>query len=274
MGKMKSSIDIEKSIYYLLVGSLIVGLLGAGGYFVYVSFLLTIFLGGATLYLVFKQKKMTMPMDYNVLAIGVVVLFYLLTPMWAVDSGMALAGYFKFLPVFLFFILLYQIGDKKENIIQLLPTFGSIMTVFSFVMMQFEVFRDYVSVAGRLAGFFQYPNTYAAFMLVCLVIASYQLNIKKMDWLMIVHIICGIFGIYMSGSRTVFILTALAIFGMAISKKEVRRVVVPVFVVGIVAAVIIVLLGKGVSGFARFTDISLNSSTLLGRFLYYIDAIR
>lgn len=244
-----------------------------GGYFEYVSSVLTILLLFVEIYFIFRFKKFQVACDINMAALLILIVSYLVTTIWAIDSGMAFLGFIKFLPVFLYFLLLCQMEEQRERIIALLPLLGSLMTIFSFVMMQFTAFKEYVTVAGRLAGFFQYPNTYALFLLVCLIVAVYQIDIKHPDWLCIGYILVLLFGIYMSGSRTAFLLTAATIMVLAMAKKEVRRFVLPGFLICLVLAVVITVVSGNQSGFARFTTMFTNSSTMLGRFLYDRDAV-
>ena len=81
-----------------------------------------------------------------------------------------------------------------------------------------KFFEQWVSVAGRLSGFFQYPNTYALFMLICLILVMWRFDYKKIDWLDIVYGVAAVFGIIMSGSRTVFVLTAVAVIWVVCGK--------------------------------------------------------
>ena len=192
----------------LMTCIVIVGILG-GGYYVSVSAVTGIVLTGVLFYRMYVKKRITAAWDLNMAAFAVLVFGYLLSCLWAVDSGMALMGVVKFLPLLLFYVLVSGLTDEREK-----------MTAFSFVMMQFEVFEQWVSVAGRLSGFFQYPNTYALFMLICLILVMWRFDYKKIDWLDIVYGVAAVFGIIMSGSRTVFVLTAVAVIWVFAAKSS------------------------------------------------------
>lgn len=170
----------------LMTCIVIVGILG-GGYYVSVSAVTGIVLTGVLFYRMYVKKRITAAWDLNMAAFAVLVFGYLLSCLWAVDSGMALMGVVKFLPLLLFYVLVSGLTDEREKMIASLPMLGCLMTAFSFVMMQFEVFEQWVSVAGRLSGFFQYPNTYALFMLICLILVMWRFDYKKIDWLDIVY---------------------------------------------------------------------------------------
>lgn len=183
----------------LMACIVIVGILG-GGYYVSVSAVTGIVLTGVLFYRMYVKKRITAAWDLNMAAFAVLVFGYLLSCLWAVDSGMALMGVVKFLPLLLFYVLVSGLTDEREKMIASLPMLGCLMTAFSFVMMQFEVFEQWVSVAGRLSGFFQYPNTYALFMLICLILVMWRFDYKKIDWLDIVYGVAAVFGIIMSGT--------------------------------------------------------------------------
>ena len=266
----------EKKEYLFLAALLGSSLCMAGGYFVYVSCVVTVLLliGIAFIYAKDgKKSKVLIPWDLPMLSISTMVFSYLITTIWSIDEGMVIWGFLKFFPALLFFLLLRRSEDKKEELIQLLPLFGTLMTIFSALMMQFEVFKEYVSVAGRLAGFFQYPNTYAIFMLICMIIAFYKIDWKKPDWLLLVYFIVALAGILLSGSRTTLVFLISCILYWLISKKEKRKLVLGGIATCSVVGIGLAFLGTGTQILERISSISLESSTLLGRFLYYLDAI-
>ena len=256
----------------LMTCIVIVGILG-GGYYVSVSAVTGIVLTGVLFYRMYVKKRITAAWDLNMAAFAVLVFGYLLSCLWAVDSGMALMGVVKFLPLLLFYVLVSGLTDEREKMIASLPMLGCLMTAFSFVMMQFEVFEQWVSVAGRLSGFFQYPNTYALFMLICLILVMWRFDYKKIDWLDIVYGVAAVFGIIMSGSRTVFVLTAVAVIWVFAAKSSGKKVIISVFAAGAGVAVILAVAAGSAGILERFTNISFGASTFLGRILYVQDAL-
>lgn len=264
----------RQTLVWYLTGNLILALILAGGYLQPAAALLCIFLGAALTAGIWKTGKLVFSCDRHGAVLFLIVLMYLASVLWAVDRGMAFGGFIHFLPIFLFYMLLCQCIEEREHIITLLPPLGSLMTLFSFIMMQFPVFKDYVSVAGRLSGFFQYPNTYALFMLVCLIIAAYRLRSERMDWLDVLYCGAALFGIFMSGSRTTFLILLGVLAWFLLKERKIRRVVLPAAVLLLILTVLL-----GISGIAgdvsgRFLSLSLHSSTLLGRLLYAQDALR
>lgn len=259
--------------YFHAAALVLAGIIG-GGYFCCVSAVLSVAFLAMIVYMFLRSNTFYITCDLNLAAVVCLTAGYFLSGLWAVDSGMAFMGGIKFLPVFLFFFILCQTPDQKERLIRLLPLLGSLMTLFSFIMMQFSVFQIYVSVAGRLAGFFQYPNTYALYMLICMVISVYMIDVKKIDWMWVVHIFAALFGIYLSGSRTVMVLSLFTVFLVFLLRKELRKYAVLGLGFFIVLVLVLAFCGLGAGILSRLTSMAENASTFWGRLLYDRDAIK
>lgn len=259
---------------WCLTGSLVFALVLAGGYFQPTAAVFCIVLGALLLVSLWKNGKIVFPNDRYAFIFALIPVLYLITAMWAVDSGMALTGFIHFLPVLLFYVLLCRNMNQKQMMIESLPLLGSLMTLFSFLMMQFPVFQKYVCVAGRLAGFFQYPNTYALFMLICLIIVVYRMQENKLDWLDIACGAASIFGIYMSGSRTTAVLLFLVFIFFFFKSRKLRKILIPMALILLAAVAALGMLGITENLVGRLFDLSLRSSTFLGRLLYAQDAVK
>lgn len=261
-------------LYYFLFIILIVSGIAGGGYFCCVSAVLLIVLMIMAVCLLIRSGEFWISFDWNLAAVVTLTLGYFLAGLWAVDSGMSLMGGIKFLPVLIYFFVMCQVLEQRERLIQSLPVMGSLMTVFSFALMQFPAFSEYVSVAGRLAGFFQYPNTYALFMLVCLLVSVYRMSIKKTDWMIAIHVLIALTGIYLSGSRTVMVMTIVVFFMLLILKKELRKY--SILCVGgfVILAAVLAFGGYGKEIYDRLLSMGGNASTFWGRLLYDRDAIK
>ena len=205
------------------------------------------------------------------IAILTLILFYMLSCFWAIDSGMAFIGFLKFLPVFLYLLMLMQ-QDKKDDIIEKLPYIATIMTIIATLGAQIPVFETFFSVSGRLAGFFQYPNTFALFLLVSELIVISKTKLSVID---IMIMIILIFGLIYTGSRTVFVLSIISNLILLFYGKS-RRVklvvVISAFIAVFVAAIYLLLSGNE-TVFSRIVEISPNESTFIGRWLYFFDAL-
>lgn len=207
------------------------------------------------------------------LSCGVVVLFYLVTTIWAIDSGTAIYGFVKFLPILLFSVASsFYNYDDRQDLLSFVPII-SVMTGYLSLALSFvPQFKDWFLVAERLGGFFQSPNVFAIYALVGLVILinSEMIGVKK--WGLIIALI-GL--IFLSGSRSVFVLLALVVVItiFKLKSKKAKIMIASIFAGFIILGVLVVALTDNFQTFGRFLTISLNSSTFLGRLLYYKDAI-
>lgn len=191
-----------------------------------------------------------------------------LTPLWAADKGMAVFGIVRFLPLVLFALLVMQDPKLPDTFLSLLPLSGCLVTVLSLVLLPW--FSDTLIVNGRLAGFFQYPNSFAAFLLCGLIL---QAMAERSKWDLPVCLIL-IIGIILSGSKTVFVLTVLAIIAIALIRRQKKLTL-------FLAASLVLGLGAGLlaermgllSQADRFTEVTPSAGTFLVRLLYYRDAL-
>ena len=219
-----------------------------------------------------KDKSLSIYVNSVSFAVFVMTVFYGISTVWAVDSGMALFGFLKFMPAFLFLIAVMQEENSIEEIKWFLPYFAAGLTVISVICMCIPILKNSFSVAGRLAGFFQYPNTFALFLLVAELILIARKELKKKDVLVLL-ILLG--GLLYTGSRAVFVLAVFSNALLALLQKNKRKRVVFLLIVGGIAATLIIystFVGDA-DVLSRFARLSLNESTFAGRLLYYQDAI-
>ncbi len=234
-----------------------------------VSIILFIYL----LYLYNKNKKLIFVSNIETISICVIVLFYAVSSLWAVDRGMAIWGFLKFLPVLLFLMCIIQLGNEiKTKLFRLVPYIGAIMTIISFVFMFIPVINKYFSTAGRISGFFQYPNVFALFLLLGTIILLTQ---KKLSIKNIILFVVLTVGIFATGSRTVFLIYAITLVIIAVFKKskKLRITVFLILAVSLITTVLYVLLTDNFSSIGRYLTTSFSESTFIGRILYYIDAV-
>jgi tetratricopeptide (TPR) repeat protein len=81
-------------------------------------------------------------------------------------------------------------------------------------------------------------------------------------------------GILMTGSRSVFIFTVITLIVLFIRNKALRKFLVIVSLALVVFSIFFVVSTGSYQNFGRFLTISSESSTFLGRLLYYKDGIR
>lgn len=245
-----------------------------GGYHLAVSCFLSILLLIFLVYKSFSQKDFCVIKPNAALAgVGLIVFSYLVVTLWAVDKGAAIYGFFKILPVGLFAAVL-SIYDKgtREEIIEAVPYAAVSNGVLAYGLSFIPGLSGYFLVADRLGGFFQSPNVFAVFCLAGIVVllTAEKITIKKLVITALLVLL-----IFLSGSRTVFVFLIVTIVALLfkIKNKAVKLTLLGIIVGAIGISIIAVVVTGSVQTLGRFLTISLESSTLLGRILYYIDAI-
>ncbi len=245
-----------------------------GGYHVAVSCFLSVLLLLYMVYSAFAEvKRAKMQMGLTVGSIILLALSYLVVCLWAVDSGTAIYGFFKLLPVALLSLIISSYDKaKRMEILDCVPLTAAVNGVLSYALSFIPDLTDYFLVAERLGGFFQSPNAFAIFCLagIIILLTSEKIDFKK--WLLAAVLTLLIF---LTGSRTVFIflVVTVLIFVVTLKNKKMKRNIILLLVGVIGVSVIAVIVTDSVQTVGRFLTISLESSTFLGRLLYYKDAI-
>lgn len=224
--------------------------------------------------LVYTIRKRTINVYINLCsgAVLAITVGYLISIFYAVDKGATVIGFVKYLPVLLYLLVLMQQDKSFEDYLKVIPPIACFMTVVSAVLMQIPVLTSWFSVSGRLAGFFQYANTFALFLLVAFIITATKEKLSKIDYL---YIAVFVFGILYSGSRTVFVLSIVALAAVIIfGKNKKNKIVFISAALGITAiAFLYAVITDNFDTIGRFMTMSLKESTFVGRFLYFIDAL-
>ncbi len=245
-----------------------------GGYHLAVSCFLSVLLMLFLIYKSLTQKDFCKIKPNAVLfSIGIIVVSYLVVTLWAVDKGTAIYGFFKVLPVGLFTVVFSIYSKETRNeIVEIVPYAAIANGVVSYILSFVPSLSDYFLIADRLGGFFQSPNAFAIYCLVGIIIllTSEKINVKKLILTAILVVL-----IFLSGSRTVFIflLVAIVVLFFNIKNKKIKLTVLGIVILMIAVSVIVVAVTGSFQTVGRFLTISLESSTFLGRILYYIDAI-
>lgn len=250
---------------------LLLSIFCVGGFNEHISCLLSCV---ATIYFLVKilsRKEMKLHTDLFSIAIAVSCLFYGLTCFWAIDSGMAFIGFLKFMPIFLYMLILWQ-EEKGPEILDTLPYIAAVLVVISATGAQIPFLKAFFVVAGRFAGFFQYPNTFALFLLLCELLILQRGRLKVIDYA-VVAILIG--GLLYTGSRTVFILFIISNIAMVliIASKKMRITLLAFMVFSIVAVLIVMHLFQDKAIINRYLNMDFGASTFIGRILYVVDAL-
>lgn len=255
--------------YSFTDGILLVSLLLIGGFHEYISCILSVAMSIWLLVRSVHRKQLCVRKDFLTSAVVAVCLGYGLTCFWAVDRGMALIGFLKFLPLLLYLLCLQQ-EDGTHRVLEVLPCFGVVLAAISAIGMQFPAAERLFAVAGRLAGTFQYPNTFAVFLLVCELLLLKKPGKKLWDYGILLMLVAGF--LY-TGSRTAFIVAILANGAMLLSMTQKKVRVISLSVMGGVCVICLLLALNPESVLHRYLTISLTESTFVGRLLYWVDAL-
>lgn len=257
----------------ILQGFLLIAPFLWGGFYEAVSCVFTIFLAGYLLYSVRRTGGLTLRVNLTLISVLVLTLMYGVSAVWAVDHGMAVFGFVKFLPLPLFaLVLMQEKAEERVKLLDMVPVSGCLMTVLSFALSRIPALEKYFLVNGRLAGFFQYPNAFALFLIAGVVILAGKDTWSKVQ---IPGCVILLFGVALTGSRTAFAVLLIVMLGMVIFHKN-RRIqgalLLLLAVMVAVTALYAVLTGN-VSNVGRYLTSSLHASTFLGRLLYFKDAL-
>ena len=260
----------EKSLSFCDVIFLIAMVL-AGGFNEHISCILSCALL-VYLFIRFASKKeIYYKSNLLTVSIAVICLGYGLTYFWAIDSGMAFIGFLKFLPVLLYLIAMQQSG-KKTDLLNILPYFAAVLVIISAVGAQISVIKSFFIVSGRFAGVFQYPNTFALFLLICELLLLKKFKFRILDCIAMLLLVGGVF---YTGSRTVFVLFFLANFVLllVLVKKRTRITIIISSVVAAFVLLGVLYLFKDNPIVSRYLNINFGASTFVGRILYFVDAL-
>lgn len=218
-----------------------------------------------------KNGMLTIRFSLPLLAAAVIAGGFLISTFWAVDRGMAPLGFVKFLPFPLFLLCFAQPdAPSGERLLRTVPGSAAVMTVVSFLLGQIPSLYDIVFEGRRLAGFFQYSNSFALFLLLGVLILLQAEKTWKMREILCLLILFA--GIAFSGSRTTMLLLGAAVLGnLVLQKKDRLRRFLPAGALAL--TVLLGVLGdpESVGRFLRlFGD---GAGTLTTRLLFWHDAL-
>lgn len=267
MGKIKEFLSDTYAAEWILLLSLVL----SGGFNEYVGCVLSAIISVLLIVKIAQNRNLVVNINITSLSIAVITLLYLISCFYAIDSGMAFVGFLKFLPVLLYMLLLMQDKGIKEHLIALLPYVALALGVLSLVLVFIPSTRDYFTVSDRLAGFFQYPNTFALFLLVGELTALSKEKLKPID---IISALLLIILLLFTGSRAVFILAVFSNVLIIFFRKGKKVKILLGIVVAVLAVAVLLMLPlfNNSEIFSRYFTISFTESTFVGRLLYYFDA--
>lgn len=194
--------------------------------------------------------------------------------LWAIDYAENMAGILRGIVLFMTLLLVgLMTEEEKEKGLSCIPVLGAVTTVTGIVANCSVGLRNLFWTAGRLGGFFQYPNTCALFELIGIIICTSKLEKKKDSFWMGILLLL-VTGLFLTGSRGILILSML--WGAWHAKKN-KKFVFPFLILLstflLCGGVYAVCTGDRQNVGRIFTLLTSNS-TIYGRMLYDIDALR
>ncbi|MBD5475609.1 MAG: O-antigen ligase family protein [Lachnospiraceae bacterium] len=207
--------------------------------------------------------------------------FQIAVSLWAVDRSANTAGIVRGIVILLWMhICLQWDSDIRLQMLRMIPDMGGAMVILSVIASFFDKTKHLFWRAERLGGFFQYANTCALFLLLGIIIHSFEWESKKGKknqkewWLGIGKITALIIGILLTGSRSILIIGILWGIIHSICHKSFRKVFICMIAgVGVLAGLYYAFTGEGTQNISRIFTVMNSNSTLYGRILYDIDGI-
>lgn len=225
------------------------------------------------LWLLSRKRNLLIPMNIATYGLGILFLGYLTSIFVAKDKGIAFLGVIRIVMLIGFWLFWNNITPfAQKRMKNVIPDIAAVLTIGTFILYFFPPIREYLYQADRMGGVFQYSNTYALFLLISIVILFYredEANRRSLyrKYIELCVLICGII---FCGSRSVLVLAVITLGGMLIFKHRDRKIWIGVLVVSSVLCLALQLVLQ--LDIQRLLRITLDSSTLNGRFLYWQDA--
>ena len=265
--KKAENIDILLIKIFFFITPFLFGL-----YYEFSSYFAQIFILVILLIKLLKQKKIKVYFNFASISLAIISVGYLFTCIYAVDKGMGILGFLKFTIPLTFGLLLMQYKQEEvKDMMNLIPISGVIMVIVS-ILFKYIPFLPNVFYLqnGRMMGFLQYANTFALLLLIGIIYIGYS---KQPKWKIIIYNVVLLFGILISGCRTVQILTLLNYIIMIIKQKELRMYFIALVIIAIAGTIGYVLITGNLNTVGRYLTTSTSSRSLQERLLYYKDAI-
>lgn len=224
---------------------------------------------------VLMNKRFIIQKDPSLLFLTILAITALITIFTGISSGDSFIGALRYLSVLLWALLTLQMPpQKREDALLYLPSVALLMLVVSAALFFFPDTRSFITNGNnRLAGFFQYANTFALFLLLGFAIYMEKMASQDSFIKQILYAIVFLTGILWTGSRLTLGLTALFMIFSFVKQKDLRRCYLVLFAAtAAILVIILIIAGIAKNPFYRLIDVS--GSTFYGRLIYYQDALK
>jgi len=244
-----------------------------GLYYEACSAIISVFL---FIWLILRSKSTGLVFRWNAASIVAFVIFglYTISPLWAVDKGLSTWAIAKYLPIPLFVICIMQLSPEDKLVLYRdIPLMGVIMAVLSFALQYVPTIGELFSVKGQLAGFFEYPNAFACFLMLGIIVTIFNLKNETNKYKSPIILAVLSAALFLSGSRAALIIGLFAVLASLIISKGARlKVALPVFAVAVVVGYFITTL-LGDESAEHIQNAMDGSSSFLSRIIYWKDAL-
>lgn len=279
--KNKRPEKIIKTNYLIYLFEIAPFILGLSNVYTKLFFGAVIFI--SLLILILTSNKIEISFSKNTIAGLVIFVFSFITIFTGINREKSFTGFLILLSYAAFVFLLMKLQkdygsheDFIESMLHTLPETAAILVIVSAICSTIDFINKIVLINHRLSGFFQYANTMGLYLLIALIFYFYRekdnnKGFSKIydDYILPIIIVVGIIW---TGSRFTFVLFAATIIFIFIKKKEERKKLLVISIVIIAALICYAAVSGNMKSFARIFTFSKNS-TLMGRFLYWVDAL-
>ncbi|GKX28554.1 hypothetical protein SH1V18_10340 [Vallitalea longa] len=259
--------SIEKAI---ILSFIIICPFFQGMYFYHQVYLAGAFLLVVLTYYIIINKSIKFEKSINNVCILIGIILYFASTFYAVDKGMAVMGFLKVLVVYIFYLVMMQTNIDKRDYMNAISYSGTIISVIALSAFFIPYLQEMFVQKGRLGSFFQYPNTFAVFILISIIIMISKEKIQTYDYLAIMIMwTCFL----LTFSRSMYIIGIGALLIVIIYDRKKIKHLVPFILLGTLLWYIIIISVDISYVFNRIEETSIKTSEWLTRLLYYKDSI-
>ncbi|MCT4545153.1 MAG: O-antigen ligase family protein [Vallitalea sp.] len=259
-----------KKIDLIIIGFIIICPFFKGLYFYHTIYFFGAIILFITMMYIKNNKVFLIEKSINHYCILIGVVLYFITIFYAIDKGMAFMGFFKVLVAYLFYLMIMQSQINKKIYMKSISVSGIIISFISILSFFIPSLSKEFLQKGRLGSFFQYPNTFALFLIVCIIFIigqeknKYYYNILGISFMWA----C----ILLTFSRSMYIISLGTIITCIIYNKKKFKSILMAFGIGTGIWYFIMTSSSLSNVFNRIQETSTKTSEWLTRLLYYKDS--
>ncbi len=213
------------------------------------------------------------------------ILWQIPAAIWAVDRYQALVGFLRLFPLIIWMWLGSQSElIRRDRVMTFIPYSGAVMTAVGIAAFVTGICKDRLWMAERFGGTFQYANTCALYLLLGIIVITQLLSDEGKDrkqdssrssiFLKQIVLLLLIFGLLLTGSRSVLIMAIIWGSYKSVRHKSMRLPFISIVVVSAALGGLYAYITGNMQNVGRiFTSFSLGS-TFYGRLLYMKDAVK